>query len=86
MAMYVFSNQRSLGDYDHKPTDNTVQQELQSLHVWAYLKIIDLHFLSYILFHINAPEDESPDCKMAGESRLQKLRISQALSCPQLSE
>lgn len=68
--MFTFSNQRSLGDYDNKSTRMTIQQELQSVHLWAYSKIIDLYVLSQIPFHINAPEDEFLDCKMAGESRL----------------
>lgn len=67
-------------------TGITIQQELRSLHLWPYLKIIDLRVSSQILFHINAPENEFPDCKMAGESRLQKLRSSQAVFCALLSE
>lgn len=68
--MSAFSSSRSLGDYDHKSTGITIQQELQSLHLWGYLKIIDLCVLGQILFHISAPEDEFPVCKMDGESEL----------------
>lgn len=68
--MFTVSNQRSLRDYDHKSTGMTILQELQSVHLWAYLKVINLYVLSQIPFHINAPEDEFLDCKMAGESRL----------------
>lgn len=38
LAMSTFSNQRNLGGFDHKYTGFTIQQELQSLHLWAYLK------------------------------------------------
>lgn len=30
-----------MGGFDHKYTGITIQQELQSLHLWAYLKLIE---------------------------------------------
>lgn len=46
MAMSTLSNQRNLWGFDHKYTVITILQELQSLHLWVYLKIIELHVLS----------------------------------------